>query len=79
MLDIEGRLANRLLILHRKFADKDGSLHLSQSELADFLGATRESINKVLRTWLAEGIVELTRGSVRVRDLDQLSERCSIG
>ena len=73
LLDIEGRLANRLLILHRKFADPEGTLHLSQSELADFLGVTRESINKILQTWRANDLITLSRGSVRVCNPDGLA------
>ncbi len=68
MLNVEERLAHRLLILHRKFADDEGHLRLSQSELADFLGATRESINKVLQEWRAKKLIELSRGSVKVVD-----------
>ena len=73
LLDIEGRLAHRLLLLHRKFSDEDGCIHLSQSEIADFLGATRESINKVLQVWRAKGLIELSRGSVWVKNHDRLA------
>lgn len=73
LLDIEGRLARRLLILHNKFSDNNDVIQLSQSELADFLAATRESINKVLQTWRAAGLIELTRGAVRVRDQSGLA------
>ncbi len=74
MLNIEGRLASRLLILHRKFSDKYGKLYLSQSELADFLGATRESINKILQEWRANGLIELSRGAVKVCDQRSLAD-----
>lgn len=73
LLDIEGRLAHRLLLLHRKFSDENGCIHLSQSEIADFLGATRESINKVLQGWRAKGLIELSRGSIWVRNQDRLA------
>lgn len=72
MLDIESRLANRLAILHRKFADSEGVLHLSQQEIADFLGVTRESINKILQRWKTDGIVKLTRGSIQVARSERL-------
>ncbi|MEM7426723.1 MAG: Crp/Fnr family transcriptional regulator [Pseudomonadota bacterium] len=68
MLDIEGRLANRLIILHRKFSDERGRLNLSQSDLADFLGATRESVNKTLQSWKSRSIVDLSRGAIWVLD-----------
>ena len=79
MLNIEGRLASRLLILHKKFSDKYGKLHLSQSELAEFLGATRESINKILQEWRASGLIELSRGAVKVCDWDGLSAIAELG
>lgn len=74
LLDVESRLARRLLILHAKFSDESGLIHLSQSELADFLAVSRESINKVLQTWRAEGLIELSRGAVRVCDQTGLAE-----
>lgn len=77
MLDVEGRLANRLLILHEKFADRDGWLKMSQSDLADFLGVSRESTNKVLQSWRADRVIELTRGSVKVNDSGFLQARAS--
>ena len=72
LLGIQERLARRLMILHRKFSDNHGDLHLCQNELADFLGATRESTNKVLRAWRQDGLVEMSRGSVRILDPGRL-------
>ncbi|MBW1840600.1 MAG: Crp/Fnr family transcriptional regulator, partial [Deltaproteobacteria bacterium] len=53
-LNIPGRFAKKLLEIGETFGQKDGdtvrvSLKLSQQELADMVGATRESINKELR------------------------------
>ena len=72
LLGIQERLARRLMILHEKFSNSRGELHLCQNELADFLGATRESTNKVLRAWRADGLVEMSRGSVRILDPGRL-------
>ncbi|WP_108880046.1 cyclic nucleotide-binding domain-containing protein [Anderseniella sp. Alg231-50] len=74
MLDIEARLASRLLILHGKFSDSDGCIRLSQSELADFLGATRESINKTLQTWRAQDVIRMSRGAIWIENIDLLNE-----
>ncbi|HEV7251598.1 MAG TPA: Crp/Fnr family transcriptional regulator [Mesorhizobium sp.] len=65
-LDIEARLAKRLLLLSARLADAEGWIHISQSELADFLGATRESVNKTLSEWRAAGLVELKRAALRI-------------
>ena len=77
MLDVEGRLANRLLILYNRFAGGDGWLKMSQSDLADFLGVSRESTNKALQNWRAEGIIELSRGSIKITDASILRVRAS--
>ena len=66
LLDMEVRLARQLLILHTKFSDKDGNLQISQSRLADFLGSTRETINKILQLWRANGLITLSRGALKI-------------
>ncbi|WP_299615809.1 Crp/Fnr family transcriptional regulator [Pelagibius sp.] len=76
--NLEGRLARRLLILHHKFSDETGSLRFSQSELADFLGATRESTNKTLQGWRSRGLITLSRGSIRIRNLDGLADLATL-
>lgn len=72
LTNIEQRLARKLVILSRKFSDQTGLLQISQSELADFLGATRESVNKILQEWVARDVVVLTRGAVKINDHDTL-------
>ena len=74
LLNVEGRVASRLIILHRKFSDASGQLHISQSELADFLGITRETTNKVLQSWRAAGLIDLSRGAIRICNHHALSE-----
>lgn len=62
---LPARLAQRLLSL----ADDLGSeLHLSQEELAVFVGATRESVNRQLQAWRRSGLVQLGRGRVHLLD-----------
>ena len=73
LLPIEARLARRLLILDEKRGDSGGIVHISQSDLADFVGATRESINKVLVQWQKEDWIDMTRGSITVKDNEALN------
>jgi CRP-like cAMP-binding protein len=71
---VRARLAKCLL----SFADRwpepgpGGSvrigLRLLQGELGDLVGATRESVNKLLRQWTSEGIVEMRDGVVTIKD-----------
>jgi CRP-like cAMP-binding protein len=63
LLPLETRLAHRLVALSEDFGS---DLHVSQEELAIFVGATRESVNRQLQTWRREGWIELGRNRVRV-------------
>lgn len=76
-MPLPGRLAKRLLLL----ADEYGKhpivggpveLRMPQQDLADLVGTTRESVNKQLRAWEQEGIVELGRSRVILRKPDAL-------
>jgi CRP-like cAMP-binding protein len=70
LLPLSARLSRRLLAL----ADDYGAeLHISQEELAIFVGATRESVNRQLQAWRRGGIVELGRSRIHVLDPDALS------
>jgi len=69
---VEERLANKLVILHLKFSDENGVLNLSQSELSEFLGTSRETVNKIVNNWRSQGFVQLSRGAVQIKDLAAL-------
>ncbi len=47
-------------------------IKMSQAQLADYVGVTREVVSKTLSNWRRDGIVELTRGRIRVVDLESL-------
>jgi CRP/FNR family cyclic AMP-dependent transcriptional regulator len=68
-MPLPGRIAKRLIALaesHGKFPIVGGpvEIRIPQQDLADLVGTTRESVNKQLRAWEGEGIVELGRGRV---------------
>jgi CRP/FNR family transcriptional regulator, cyclic AMP receptor protein len=73
---LPGRLAKALV----RFAEKDGSmfakkkLTVTQLELSQMVGMSRESINKQLRAWAARKLVRLERGGVVILDKDALEE-----
>ena len=46
---------------------------LTQQHLAELVGGTRPSVNQVLQSLVAAGVVELGRGKVTVLDRDRLS------
>lgn len=66
-LPLATRLASRLLHLETKFGPGI-AMPVSQSDLADFAGATREAVAKTLGGWRSAGWVALARGTVQVRD-----------
>ncbi|WP_421869741.1 Crp/Fnr family transcriptional regulator [Pararhizobium sp.] len=71
-LDVEARLAKRLLLLDKLLADPSGWIAISQSEIADFLGSTRESVNKLLNNWRSLGFIEVKRGRIKVASRNRL-------
>jgi CRP/FNR family transcriptional regulator, cyclic AMP receptor protein len=79
-LDLPSRFYQRLLYLSRYDSAQDGNgvrIHhgLSQQELADSIGATREALNKLISEWKRGGLLDYGRGYVVVRDPAALSQR----
>src|SRR5262249_45807261 len=77
LLELPARLAKALL---RLASDEEGGgkprmeVQLSQRELGNICGATRESINKCLRGWQRRGIVQIEESLVRVANRTALEE-----
>jgi CRP-like cAMP-binding protein len=70
-LDLSAKLARALLRLGES-AD-DGEVALTQSELAQIVGASRESTNKQLRDWEESKWIHLERGRVILIDRRSLA------
>jgi CRP-like cAMP-binding protein len=71
LLDAPARLAKRLFSLGHLHGERSGggfTLRISQEDLANFLGVSRQVVNQQLQAWKAKGWVELGRGAVTVRD-----------
>ena len=52
-------------------------LRLPQGELGDLVGATRESVNKLVRQWTTDGVLEMHDGVVTIKNraaLEKLTE-----
>lgn len=81
LLDVRSRLARRLLRLAGEGAAASGpasAVRITQQQLAGMTGATRESVNKHLRAFEADGLVRLDRGRIRILDRPRL-EACGMG
>ena len=69
-LSVPERLATRLRDLARASTKADcAEVRISQTELAHFCGISRQVVNGYLRAWQRAGRVELSRGSIRIKDL----------
>ena len=76
-LEVPARLAKQLLWLAENHGEATGSgvqieLRLSQQELGDLIGATRESVNKYLSEWTRSGVLRQGRDRIEVFDLQAL-------
>ncbi len=78
-LNIEARLAKRLLLLDQILADPAGWIAISQSEIGEFLGATRESVNKLLNGWRSRSLIDVRRGHIRVTNTRSLRKLAADG
>jgi CRP-like cAMP-binding protein len=78
--DVPGRVAKAIMDLGERFGTKkDDGLHvnheLTQEELAQLVGASRETVNKALADFAGRGWVRLEPRAVVVLDYDRLSKR----
>lgn len=71
-LPMPARLARKILYLTVDGSKQLSMLTLSQAELAEFVGATREAVSKTLALWKRAGVIEATRGGVQVIDREAL-------
>ena len=78
--DVPGRVAKQLLELARRFGDeRDDGVHvhhdLTQEELAQLVGASRETVNKALADFAARGWIRLEPRSVTLLDVQRVERR----
>ncbi|GJD49048.1 Cyclic AMP receptor protein [Methylobacterium crusticola] len=74
-LALEQRVARRLLGLCN---DYGAEVMVSQEDLAVFVGATRESVNRQLQAWKRAGVIATSRGRIRILDIGRLTARARI-
>jgi len=79
VLDVQGRVANALLDFAARFGESRGSTvqvthGLTQVQLAQLVGASRERVNKALSDFASRGWLRLERRSVVLTDPARLSQ-----
>jgi CRP/FNR family transcriptional regulator, cyclic AMP receptor protein len=79
--DLPGRVASALLGLteKRKLEPASRTIAITQQEISEMVGMTRESINKQLRAWAARDWVRLEHGAIVVLDSASLRELVEAG
>ncbi len=74
------RLAKHLILLGATVGDRgeargaggDVTIRMSQQQVADHVGISRELVNKLLAKWEQAGLVGLWRGQITLKDLEAL-------
>lgn len=69
-----GGLTEKLARLLASEAGAGGLVALTQGEMARRLGVARENVNRRLRAWGEEGVVETTKAGVRILRSDKIAE-----
>jgi CRP-like cAMP-binding protein len=52
-------------------------LHVSQREIGNIAGGSRESVNKILQSWHKARWIELGKGTIVIRDLRAIARMVS--
>lgn len=78
--DVPGRVAKELLRLASRFGSQDGGLlrvthDLTQEEIAQLVGASRETVNKALADFAHRGWLRLEGKSVLILEPERLARR----
>jgi CRP-like cAMP-binding protein len=78
--DVPGRVAKALLALAERFGTEEGDglrVHhdLTQEELAQLVGASRETVNKALADFSTRGWMRVDSRAVTILDRDRLARR----
>lgn len=72
---VEKRVRRRLIELAGLYGGESAAIRLTQETIAELAGATRPTVNQVLRDEEKRGTIRLGRGRIDIVDLDQLLRR----
>ena len=74
-LSFPARIAKRLLFLadhYRRPEERDITVPISQQDLGNMVGASRETVNKHLALWRSGGILDTGHGAIVIRNCEAL-------
>jgi CRP/FNR family cyclic AMP-dependent transcriptional regulator len=78
MRNVRGRLARLLLEQAEANTDDQFVKLLTQEEMANHLGTVREVLGRALRSFAAEGLIEMDRHRIVILDRERLAEEADI-
>jgi CRP/FNR family transcriptional regulator, cyclic AMP receptor protein len=82
-LDVNGRVARQLLAFAEKYGyEKDNAIQirivLTQSDIADLVGASRKRVNQAMVAFKEQGLIDTNaEGRIRILDRDELAHYCN--
>jgi CRP/FNR family cyclic AMP-dependent transcriptional regulator len=82
-LDVNGRVARQLLAFAEKYGyEKEGAIQLrimlTQSEIADLVGASRKRVNQAMVSFKEQGLIDSNaEGRIAIKDEDGLAKFCN--
>lgn len=79
-LDITTRLAKKILDLGNTFGVQEEGrtrigVKVTQKDLASMIGATRESVNKQLKSLRTQGFIRIDEGTIEILDREKLEQK----
>ncbi|MFI5134425.1 MAG: Crp/Fnr family transcriptional regulator [Chitinophagales bacterium] len=83
-MDVRRRLAVTLLMLNEKFKSpkavtSTSSIHISRTDLAGFVGSTLETVIRMLKKFVEEGLIKANGKNIVITDLKRMAEVAEIG
>jgi CRP/FNR family cyclic AMP-dependent transcriptional regulator len=81
-LDVNGRVARQLLAFAEKFGrEKEGAtqirIALTQSDIADLVGASRKRVNQAMVLFKEQGLIDTdSDGRIAIKDSERLARFC---
>jgi len=85
LLDLPARVAKLLLMLADQQASTSGpgrqptvEVRLTQTDMANMVGGSRQSVNQILSSFATRGIIDLRGRTIVLRQLDHLRRRAGL-
>ena len=69
---VDKRLA--AFLLEERHIEKNDTLKITHEKIANHMGTAREVVTRTLKAFQSKKLVQLSRGSITLTDIDQLLE-----